>query len=106
MQPGRGETRAWGTPEYSTTLRGGLELGDIELDHLPHGLHHAVALGRVLEQRPQHRGDDLPGEPAAVPQPAALHRPAAAGGELLPVVVDLGLVVAVHYQRDGLGEGE
>src|SRR5262249_3453321 len=43
------------------------------------------------------------GQAEPVLQPAALDL-AAARGQLVPVVVDLGLVLAVDHERDGLGE--
>ena len=48
----------------STTLRfcGALELGDVELLHLKHGLHRF----RVLYEIRQARGDDLPGQSVLV----------------------------------------
>ena len=51
-------------------------------------------------------GGDLPGDAELVLQPAAGALLAAALGERVPVVVDLGLVVAADLEGDGLVELE
>src|SRR5207249_1108464 len=84
---------------------GALECGDVDLAHLEHRLHNASGLLGILV--PEHLAecgrDDLPREPVLVFQPAAaILRPAS--GELLPQLVDLGLGLAAHKERDRLGE--
>ena len=49
---------------------------------------------------------DLPEESVLVRDPSALHFLPAASGELLPVIIDLLLRVAVNHERDGFGELE
>ena len=72
-----------------------LELGDVDLDHLEHGLERAgrrLAIGPV-EELGQPAWDDLPGHPEPVLQPAADALLAAVRRERRPVAIDLGLVL-------------
>src|SRR5689334_3553928 len=78
-----------------------LESGDVDLHHLQQGVHHALRLRGVfvLEQTEQGSGDDLPRHAELVCQPAALHF-YPTGRELLPILVDFRLRLAVHDERD------
>src|SRR6185295_14160775 len=85
-----------------------LEPGDVELAHLEHRLHRPLG-GRGIvarEQLVEPSRDNLPRQPEPVLQPAARSGLAAAGGERVPVAVDLGLVGAVDRERDRLAELE
>src|SRR5215470_5775061 len=80
---------------------------DVDLLHLEHRRHQPLRPRRVLvaDQLDQRRGDHLPRDAELVSEPAALDF-LAAGGELRPEVVDFLLRLAVHHQRDRLGELE
>jgi hypothetical protein len=80
-------------------LRGALQFGEVDFDHLQHGLE---GFG-VLDELRQAAGGDLPGEAESVLKPAALDF-FATGGELGPVVVYFLLGVAADDERDGIGE--
>ena len=86
--------------ELFRLVRSLLERGDVELLHGHHGAH---ACG-VADQLEDVRGDDLPTEAELVRQPAAGDFLAAVGGELGPVVVDLGLGFAADDEGEGFGE--
>src|SRR5207244_174183 len=80
---------------------------DIELLHPQHRLQDflgppGIWIGHHLAQD---SGDDLPRQSVFILQPAALYRFATLG-ELLPHPVHFLLRVAVHDERDGLGELE
>jgi hypothetical protein len=76
---------------YGSGPCGALEFGDIKFFHRHHGLHDFG----VFDELGEGRGDDLPGNPELVFEPAALDLGAAAG-EFGPVVIDLLLVVAAY----------
>ena len=82
-------------------FRCAFELSYIEFLHLQHRLHRL----RVFDEAGQVRGNDLPGKPELVLQPAALAL-AASGGELGPIVVHFLPRVAPHDKRDCFGELE
>src|SRR6185503_95785 len=89
-------------------LEGPFEPGDVDLDHLEHrleGPRGSLAIGAVQHLRELAR-DDLPRDPELVLEPAADALHATVGEQRRPVAVDLGLVVAVDRQRDGLRELE
>ncbi len=67
--------------------------GDVDLGHPQHGVHDSLRFGRVLvaDQLDKRGRHDLPGHSELVLQPATLLG-LPAGGQLFPVVVDLGLV--------------
>src|SRR5439155_20008481 len=85
-----------------------LQFLDVELAHLEHGLDGLlrIAVLRIADHLAQRRGHDLPRQTPAILQPAAGSRLAAAGGELVPEVVDLLLRLAVHEHREALAEAE
>src|SRR4026208_2056923 len=101
-------TRSEETAEYASLFRPTLsrvsllQLGNVDLGHLQHGLHDALRLCRVgvAHELHQRYRDDLPGQPVFVGEPAALLR-CAAGRELVPEFVDFGLGCAVDEERDG-----
>ena len=70
---------------------------DVDLVHLKHGLHDALGFLRVFvaQHFTKSGGDDLPGEAVFVFEPAASGF-LAAGGKLLPQLIDFFLRVAVH----------
>src|SRR3954468_2632711 len=86
---------------------GAAQRRDVDLAHLQHRLHGAAAAlvaGRA-QQLVHALGPDLPGQAEAVLEPPARALlPAVA--ELLPVVVDLGLVGALDLEGHRLAEGE
>lgn len=84
-----------------------LQALNIDLVHLQHGLHDAAGFGaiRIAQKFAQRGGDDLPGDAELVAQPAAAAF-LAAGGELFPQLVNLGLGVAVHKKGYGGSEAE
>jgi hypothetical protein len=92
----------------SAPIGGSLHRGDIDLLHLEHRLHGAPGSARigVLQQRDQLPGDDLPGQAEPVLEPAALARRAAVRGQRVPIIIDLGLVLAVDGEGNRLGELE
>ena len=60
----------WRQPSrFDPAARGGFQAGDIELHHLHHRLHNALALGavRIVDQR-EDAGDDPPGEAPTIAQ--------------------------------------
>src|SRR5580692_6119884 len=78
-----------------------LQRGDVELLHHEHGLGdppHFLRVG-IGDHVQEHGGEDLPGQPVLVHQPAARDFRAALG-EPAPVVVHLGLVLARDHDRD------
>src|SRR4029079_17019736 len=86
-----------------------LQRSDVELLHLQESLHDPSGLVgiRVLDQLGEDGRHDLPRHAELVLEPAALLRVlVAAGAELLPVLVDLRLRVAVHLEGDGFVELE
>jgi hypothetical protein len=84
-----------------------LELGDIDLVHLQHGLHGAFGFFGILvaQEFTEGGGDDLPGEAEFIFHPAAAFF-FAAGGELVPQFVDFRLGLAVDKEGDGGRERE
>src|SRR5919106_1223499 len=88
------------------TLGGGVQSVDVEFAHLQHRLHGSLRLlgARVREDLVEAGRGDLPGEAVFVLEPATHALLASVGGELLPVVVDLVLVLAVDLERDRLVE--
>jgi hypothetical protein len=107
--PARARTgaRVAGARARRRPVRRGTHGGDVDLAHLHHRVPRALdPLGvGVGEELVHARRDDLPGDAEAVLQPAA-RAFLAAVGELLPVVVDLVLVLAVDQEGDRLAEGE
>src|SRR5262245_28285775 len=88
---------------------GPLEPRDIELLHLQQFLHDALrfALVLVLQHPGELRGHDLPRDPVAVLEPAALLRLGVpAFPELFPVLVELRLCLAENLEGDGFVEPE
>src|SRR2546427_11263220 len=89
-------------------LEGLAELLDVDLRHLEHRLGRAlrglaIRALHVLDELPR---DDLPRQAKTVLQPAADAGLSPAGDEGVPVLVDLGLVLAVDRERHRLGELE
>ena len=66
------------------------ERGDVELGHREHRLGGPLRFLRVriADHVDEHNGDDLPGQPVLVLQPATGHFPPTLG-ELAPVVIHL-----------------
>src|SRR3954470_5878161 len=81
---------------------------DIDLVHLQHGLHYPLGFFAilVLQHLAENTRYDLPREAIFVLQPAASLPRAAAGGQLVPKLVNFLLRLATHKQRDGWSEGE
>src|ERR687891_2294251 len=81
-----------------------LELGDFDLAHLEHRLHGAARTLRIgiSDQLVQLARHDLPRQPESVLEPSARARLAAVRRERIPQSVDLGLVLALDDERDGL----
>src|SRR3954463_13207219 len=106
--PGNGNYRCrFSSFAPSVSFGRALELGDVELHHLHERAHDAVGLRRILaDELGQRLGHDLPRQAVLVLEPAALHFLAAARSELVPAVVDLLLVRAVHDERHRLVELE
>src|SRR6185436_12053339 len=84
-----------------------LELRDIELRHLKHRVHDPPCFGWILvaQKLAEDTRHDLPRHSELVRQPAAPTL-LAAGGQLLPVAVDLLLSLTVDQQREALRELE
>src|SRR5438093_11121092 len=91
----------------SSAFVGLLEPFDVDLLHLEHRGHDAFRFFGilVLQHLRQDRRNDLPRHAEAILEPAALHF-LAARGQLLPEMVHFLLRLAVHHQRDRLGELE
>src|SRR4051812_2499384 len=109
MYEHKGSRCATGTKAIrSGGFSGTLETGDVDLLHLEHRLHRPIRLRSVLiaEQLAKGVRDDLPGQAELVGEPPALALLSAAGEELLPVVIDFLLVLALHEKGDGRGELE
>src|SRR5437773_6807282 len=88
-------------------LLGPLQALDVELLHLHHRLHDALrycGIG-IAEELRQRGRNDLPRQAELVLEPAA-HLLLSAGGELLPLLVDLFLGLAIHDERYGLRDLE
>ena len=77
-----------------------LQRGHINLLHAEHRLHRtAGAAGvAVAEQATECFWNDLPGHAEFVGEPGALVGAAAVGGECRPLVIDLGLILAVNEE--------
>jgi len=86
---------------------GALQSGDVELVHFQHSPHDPLRFGRVsiAQQLRQDRRHDLPSDTVAVGEPAAAVG-LAARPELLPIMVDLGLRLAIDHERDCRRENE
>ena len=69
-------------------------------------MHHSLEPGRIPGPLLYLRRDHLPGEPVFIREPAALHFFAAVRRQLLPVIIDFLLRLAVDYERNGFGELE
>src|SRR5690554_5665647 len=93
---------------HRATVGGSFQLRDVQLAHAQHGLHGALRARRVrvAAEFVERRGDYLPGDAEAVPEPAAHRLLASALLQALPVVVDLLLVLAAHVHGDGFRELE
>ena len=80
---------------------------DVDFAHLKHGLHDPARffLVGVSQQLAQRLGNDLPGEPEFVLEPAALAF-VASRGEPVPEFIDFLLGFATDEERDRLGEFE
>jgi hypothetical protein len=76
---------------------------DADLLHLEHRGHDAPGLFRVsvVQHLDEGGGHDLPRDAESVLEPATLHG-LAAGGQLLPEVIDLVLGLAAHDEGDRL----
>ena len=85
-----------------------LQPRNIHLNHFHHRLHRPLRALFILTTEPLLQLDrhDLPAEPELVLQPPTLALGPAALEQLAPVVVYLGLVLAVDLERDGFGELE
>src|SRR5688572_11932235 len=85
-----------------------LQFRDIDLAHLQHRVERALRLLEVLvgDHLEEDRRGYLPRQSVLVFKPAARAFLPATGEQLLPVVVDLLLVLAVDHERDRLGELE
>src|SRR2546422_8170032 len=88
-------------------LLGALQAFNVDPLHLHHRLHDALRYcGIWIAQELRQRGrNDLPRQAELVLEPAA-HLLLSAGGELLPLLVDLFLGLAIHDERYGLRELE
>src|SRR5690606_490611 len=80
----------------------------VELHHLQHSFHHRMNLlwFIVVDQVHETPRDDLPGDAELIGDPAALRRGRAGTDQLVPVLVDLFLALAVDKERETLGECE
>lgn len=87
---------------------GPLEGRHVELHHRHHGFHHGLDLPgvTVADQLHESPWDDLPRDPERILDPAALGRRGAGLDELVPILVDFLLVLAVDIEREAFGEGE
>ena len=87
---------------------GSLKLRHVELHHRHHGVHYSVHLPGVLvtDELGEASGHNLPDETKGVFDPTALHGVRSCLHELVPVVIHLSLIRAVHVQRDPLREAE
>jgi hypothetical protein len=87
---------------------GTFHFGDVDFNHLHHGLHGAASAVRVgvSDQLHQAGRRDLPEDAPAILKPAAGDLRAAIRGERRPEPVRFGLIRAGDEERDRLGEGE
>src|SRR2546425_874229 len=90
-----------------STVVGPLQLLDLDLLHLEHGLHDPLGLRaiRIIQHFAENGGVHLPRQAEFVLEPAAGSF-FSAGREFLPVVIDFALGLAVDGERDRLGELE
>ena len=61
---------------------------------------------RVADELHESPRDNLPGEAERILDPAARGRGRAGGDELVPVLIDLALALAVDIEREAFGERE
>src|SRR5512142_612974 len=97
--------------ERLTLLRlivGSLEGRYVELHHRHHGVHHGLHFLGVLVADQLHESpwDDLPRDAERILDPAARGRLRAGLDELVPILVDFRLVLAVNIEGEAFGEGE
>src|SRR5438067_13522416 len=83
------------------TFISALQRRELELCHLHQCLHYAldlpcIAISHPVPERARH---NLPREPVFVFWPSALNLAAAAGHELLPIVICLLLRLAIDHKR-------
>src|SRR5438874_423847 len=83
-----------------------LERCEIDLFHLHQCMHQPLHPSRILAPLVPLVRRYLPGKTVFIRKPAALHFLAAAGYELLPIIIDLLLRLAVDHERDRCGELE
>jgi hypothetical protein len=93
------------------TLRlvvGSLKGRYVELHHRHHGVHHGLHPPGipVTDQLGESPRDNLPREAERILDPAARGRHRPGPDELVPILVDFGLVLAVDIERHAFGERE
>src|SRR5512144_1150989 len=78
----------------------------VELHHRHHGFHHSLHLPRVpvADQLDESPWDNLPRDAERILDPAALGRLRAGLDELVPILVDFRLVLAVNIEGEAFGE--
>src|SRR5207247_2157378 len=79
---------------------------EIDLFHRHQRMHQPLHPSRILAPLVPLVRHYLPGKTVFIRKPAALHFLAAAGYELLPIIIDLLLRLAVDHERDRRGELE
>src|SRR5688572_17575803 len=89
-------------PTASFAAIGALQRRDVELLHREQRVDDPLGLHRIgiVHQLDRDRRHDLPRQPVAIDQPAALGLAPALGEEAVPQRVDLDLRVARHVERD------
>jgi hypothetical protein len=80
----------------------------VELDHLHHRFHHSLYFlsVRVADELHESSRHNLPRETELIGDPATLQGGSAGASELVPVLVNFFLVLAVDKERETLGECE
>src|SRR3972149_2151176 len=113
MAPGLPSRIPWESSDHETHRPSSLPLVgfpqglDVDLAHLKHRLHDPLGFLRVGVPQEFRQGsrNDLPRHTVLILQPAALPFFSTLG-ELFPQLIHFLLCLAVHIERDGLGELE